>query len=126
MSADTVRRALTALADDLDGDRAAAARFARSWLGLLPARVDGLVTAQRAGDAGSARAVLLTLGCTSRMLGVDELAAESARALATLDEAGRVTEPDVRAVVAHTRRARDLVRAVLDRDERVQSRGSNR
>ncbi|MFE5307213.1 hypothetical protein [Isoptericola sp. NPDC056605] len=80
--------AWSSLADELDGDRAAVARFAASWVGLLAGRVGALDRALRRGDHEAVRDALLSFGCTSTMLGVEGLAGAADRALEALAHDG--------------------------------------
>ena len=80
--------AWSSLAEELDGDRAAVTRFARSWVALLAPRVTTLDRALRRGDQRVAEDALLSFTCTSAMLGVEGLERAADRALESLDQAG--------------------------------------
>ncbi|MEU2198696.1 hypothetical protein [Isoptericola sp. NPDC019482] len=80
--------AWTSLAEELEGDRAAVARFAGSWVGLLAGRVTALDRALRRTDHEAVREALLSFSCTSTMLGLEGLAGAADRALAALAQEG--------------------------------------
>ncbi|MFJ4233255.1 hypothetical protein [Cellulosimicrobium cellulans] len=99
---DDLRRAWTALADDLDGDAQAVRRFFVAYRDLLVPRIEAAAAALARGDEGEARRMLLTVRSTSLMVGAEEVAAAVTR---VLDRSG------VRRV-ADERRALDELRAV--------------
>ena len=99
---DDLRRAWTALADDLDGDAQAVRRFFVAYRDLLVPRIEAAAGALARGDEGEARSMLLTVRSTSLMVGAEEVAAAVTR---VLDRSG------VRRV-ADERRALDELRAV--------------
>ncbi|OLT53035.1 hypothetical protein [Cellulosimicrobium sp. CUA-896] len=110
-----LRRAWDALAADLGGDREAVGRFVAAWTGALGPRLLRLRAALTAGDVGDAEAVLLSLRCTSTMVGAHELAALAGRELAVVRGSGgegdprspdrRLADLTTAAVVAVTRTA---------------------
>ncbi|UKJ64715.1 hypothetical protein H1Q78_04765 [Cellulosimicrobium cellulans] len=99
---DDLRRAWTALADDLDGDAQAVRRFFEAYRDLLVPRIEAAAGALARGDEGEARSTLLTVRSTSLMVGAEEVGAAVTR---VLDRSG------VRSV-ADERRALDELRAV--------------
>lgn len=99
---DDLRRAWTALANDLDGDAQAVRRFFVAYRDLLVPRIEAAAGALARGDEGEARRMLLTVRSTSLMVGAEEVAAAVTR---VLDRSG------VRRV-AGERRALDELRAV--------------
>lgn len=114
--------AWTSLADELDGDRAAVARFAGSWVGLLAGRVTALDRALGRADHEAVRDALLSFSCTSTMLGVEGLAGAADRALAALAEGGvEAARRHLDEVSSQARSATLLVAAAL-----AQGRWSNR
>ncbi len=101
-----MQRAWAALADELDGDHDAVERFALSYAERLEARVERVGRAAVVGDTTEARAALLSVGCTSAMLGADLLDAVAARALDALHADGTVAlareQPSLSAAAAQT------------------------
>ncbi|MFC8923342.1 hypothetical protein [Cellulosimicrobium sp. NPDC057127] len=77
-----------ALADELDGDRDAVARFVAAWAQALGPRLRRVHAALAAGDVDDAEVALLTVRCTSTMVGahaVAELASGALDALRAAD-----------------------------------------
>ncbi|UTT60927.1 hypothetical protein [Cellulosimicrobium cellulans] len=68
-----LRRAWTALADDLDGDVQAVRRFFVAYRDLVVPRVDAAAVALARGDDEEARSALLTVRSTSLMVGAAEV-----------------------------------------------------
>lgn len=99
---DELRRAWTALADDLDGDAQAVRRFFVAYRDLLVPRIEAAAGALARGDEGEARSTLLTVRSTSLMVGAEEVGAAVTR---VLDRSGARR-------VADERRALDELRAV--------------
>lgn len=99
---DDLRRAWTALADDLDGDAHAVRRFFVAYRDLLVPRIEAAAGALARGDEREARSTLLTVRSTSLMVGAEEVGAAVTR---VLDRSG------VRRV-ADEHRALDELRAV--------------
>ncbi|GED08640.1 hypothetical protein [Cellulosimicrobium cellulans] len=98
---DELRRAWTALADDLDGDAQAVRRFFVAYRDLLVPRIEAAAGALARGDEGEARSTLLTVRSTSLMVGAEEVGAAVTR---VLDRSGARR-------VADERRALDELRA---------------
>ncbi|WP_175008590.1 hypothetical protein [Cellulosimicrobium sp. TH-20] len=109
-----LRRAWTALADDLDGDVQAVRRFFVAYRDLVVPRVDAAAVALARGDDEEARSALLTVRSTSLMVGATEVGdaasavldrhrvrrdarttSDEARALTTLRAAARSACDDV-------------------------------
>lgn len=109
-----LRRAWTALADDLDGDVQAVRRFFVAYRDLVVPRVDAAAVALARGDDEEARSALLTVRSTSLMVGATEVGdaasavldrhrvrrdarttSDEARALTTLRTAARSACDDV-------------------------------
>ncbi|MFD4991907.1 hypothetical protein ACFWH7_06405 [Cellulosimicrobium cellulans] len=99
---DDLRRAWTALADDLDGDAQAVRRFFVAYRDLLVPRIEAAAGALARGDEGEARSTLLTVRSTSLMVGAEEVGAAVTR---VLDRSGARR-------VGDERRALDELRAV--------------
>lgn len=79
-----------ALADELDGDRDAVARFVTAWAQALGPRLRRVHAALAAGNVDDAAVALLTVRCTSTMVGahaVAELASGALDALRAADTA---------------------------------------
>ncbi|MFF2266782.1 hypothetical protein ACFVTZ_00835 [Cellulosimicrobium cellulans] len=77
-----LRGAWESMAAELDGDTEAVRRFFTTYLALLGARVDAVSRALDRREEQRARTVLLTLRCTSVMVGAEDVGAAADRLLA--------------------------------------------
>lgn len=105
---DELRRAWTALADDLDGDAQAVRRFFVAYRDLLVPRIEAAAGALARGDEGEARSTLLTVRSTSLMVGAEEVGAAVTR---VLDRSGARRVSDERRALDELRAA---ARTVLE------------
>lgn len=124
-----MRRTWAALADELDGDHASVERFALSYAERLEARVERVGRSASAGDTADARAALLSVRCTSAMLGADLVETSATHALALLGTDGPAAVvregPLLRAAAEHT--LGDVAAVLLTwRDGSAQPTWSNR